>query len=534
MGDPRQLALGDVLPVLGPLLMDPSVRKLGHDLKRARVLARRAGLDLVGASFDPLLASYLLDPEAEHTLGAVVQRELGSILANDDTLVRRGRGRAMDFDEVPVAEAAVHLGARLGAVWRLRERMLPRLVDERLDGLLRDVELPLSAVLADLELRGVRVDTGRLGEIGRVLERELERLVGEAHRIGGRPFNVNAPRQLETLLFDEFGLKPLKRTKTARSTDAETLEALSAQHDLPRVILEIRQLQKLKGTYVDALPALVNPETGRIHTSWEQAVAATGRLSSTDPNLQNIPIRSELGRSIRAAFVAPPGHQLLSADYSQIELRVLAHLSQDPVLLEAFRTGEDIHTRTAMGVFELARAEVTAEHRRRAKAVNFGIIYGQGDSGLAKSLGISRAEASNFIAAYYRRYQGVKRYMEATLERARASESVRSLLGRRRMVPDIRSGNRAQRLAAERIAMNMPIQGTAADLLKLSMLALAEPVTPGARMILTVHDELVFEVPDAEVGAAMAKVKAAMQNVYPLSVPLEVDVGYGRSWSEAH
>jgi DNA polymerase-1 len=440
----------------------------------------------------------------------------------------------MDFDEVPVAEAAAHLGARLAAVWRLRERMLPRLVDERLDGLLKDVELPLSALLADLELRGVCVDTGRLGEIGRVLERELERLVAEAHRIAGRPFNVNAPRQLETLLFDEFGLKPIRRTKTARSTDAETLEALSAQHDLPRVILELRQLQKLKGTYVDALPALVNPETGRIHSSWEQAVAATGRLSSTDPNLQNIPIRSELGRSIRAAFVAPPGHQLLSADYSQIELRVLAHLSQDPELLEAFRSGEDIHTRTAMRVFELDRAEVTAEHRRRAKAVNFGIIYGQGDSGLSKSLGISRAEAGNFIAAYYRRYQGVKQYMEAVLDRARASESVRSLLGRRRLVPDIRSANRAQRLAAERIAMNLPIQGTAADLLKLSMLALAKPVTPGTRMILTVHDELVFEVPDAEIETAANRVKQAMQNVYPLSVPLEVDVGHGRSWSEAH
>jgi DNA polymerase-1 len=399
LGGPRQLGLDEVRPVLGPLLDDPDVRKLGHDLKRARVLARRSGLDLAGAFFDPLLASYLLDPEAVHSLPGVAQREIGMVLANDDDLVRGSRGKTMDFDQVPAIDAARHVGPRLAAVWRLRERMVPRLADEQLGDLFDRVEMPLGSVLAELELTGVGVDTSRLGEIGRALERELGRLEADAQRIAGRPFNVNAPRQLETLLFDEFGLKPIKRTKTARSTDAETLEALSNEHELPRVILEIRQLQKLKGTYVDALPLLVKPETGRIHTSWEQAVTATGRLSSTDPNLQNIPIRSELGRSIREAFVAPPGHQLLSADYSQIELRILAHLSQDPALVEAFRSGDDIHVQTAMGVFDVSREAVTAEHRRRAKAVNFGIIYGQGDSGLAKSLGISRAEASNFISS---------------------------------------------------------------------------------------------------------------------------------------
>jgi DNA polymerase-1 len=345
---------------------------------------------------------------------------------------------------------------------------------------------------------------------------------------------VNSPRQLETILFDELGLKPLKRTKTSRSTDAETLEGLEDAHPLPGLVLEIRQLTKLKGTYIDALPALVDQKSGRLHTSWEQAVAATGRLSSTDPNLQNIPIRTELGRKIRAAFVARPGTALVSADYSQIELRVLAHLSQDPMLCDAFRGTEDVHLRTAMEIFELDASAVTREHRTRAKAVNFGIIYGQGEGGLSKVLKVSRAEAAGFIAAYFQRYQGVRRFMNETLERARGGESVRSLLGRRRLLPQIRSGNRAERLAAERIAMNMPIQGSAADILKLAMLALRKPVTPGARMLLSVHDELVFEVPLEELEEAKRGIKAAMESAYALAVPMTVDVGSGPNWYSAH
>src|SRR5690606_25993354 len=343
----------------------------------------------------------------------------------------------------------------------------------------------------------------------------------------GKEFNVNSPRQLETLLFDELELKPLKRTKTSRSTDAATLEALADQHPLPAVILQIRQLSKLKGTYVDALPQLVDAHTGRVHGSWEQAVAATGRLSSSDPNFQNIPIRTALGRTIREAFVAPPSYAIVSGDYSQIELRVLAHLSRDERLVEAFRTGQDIHLRTAMEIFELSEEEVTREHRTRAKAVNFGVIYGQGESGLAKSLGISRDEAGRFIAAYFRRYDGVRRFMDHTLEAAREGEAVRSLLGRRRLLPDIRSGNRARRFAAERIAMNMPIQGSAADILKLAMLALSTPPPPGARMVLTVHDELVFEVPEAEVEEACRVIREKMEGVYPLEVPLVVEVKAG-------
>lgn len=534
MGCPKQLSLADVQETLGPLFADANVRKSALDLKRVDVILTHAGLRFTGYAFDATLAAYLLDPESRNEREPLVQRELGVVASSYDSLTKKKRGQTLDFDELTIEEASQFVGASAVFSYHLQERLEPRLAEDGLDKLLREVELPLAALLARMEERGVLVDTEHLATLGRECEREIQRLESEAHTIAGKPFNVNSPRQLETLLFDEIGLKPLRRTKTSRSTDADTLEALAELHALPKVILEIRQLSKLKGTYIDALPQLLNPNTGRIHTSWEQAVAATGRLSSTDPNLQNIPIRTELGRKIRQAFVPPEGHVLVSADYSQIELRVLAHLSQDPVLLDAFRTGQDIHTRTALEIFELREEELTREHRTRAKAVNFGVIYGQGDSGLSKSLGIPRAEASSFIAAYFRRYEGVRRFMNETLERARAGEAVRSLLGRRRLLPTIRSANRAERLAAERIAMNMPIQGTAADLLKLAMLALKDPPTPGARMTLSVHDELVFEVPEAEAAEAELKIKAAMESVYELAVPLIVEVGHGNNWNDAH
>ncbi|MEP7052607.1 MAG: DNA polymerase I [Pseudomonadota bacterium] len=534
MGCPKQVSLADLKQVLGPLLCDAGLRKSALDLKRVDVILSHAGLPFAGYWFDATLAAYLLDPESRNDRDPLVQRELGVVATSYDSLTKKKRGQTLDFDEITIEDASQFVGASAVFSFHLQERLEPRLAEDGLDKLLREMELPLAALLARMEERGVLVDTEHLAGLGRECEREIQRLEADAHRIAGKAFNVNSPRQLETLLFDEIGLKPVRRTKTSRSTDADTLEALADLHPLPKVILEIRQVSKLKGTYIDALPQLLNPNTGRIHTSWEQAVAATGRLSSTDPNLQNIPIRTELGRKIRQAFVPPPGYQLVSADYSQIELRVLAHLSQDPVLLEAFRTGQDIHTRTALEIFELREEELTREHRTRAKAVNFGVIYGQGDSGLSKSLGIPRAEASSFIAAYFRRYEGVRRFMNETLERARAGEAVRSLLGRRRLLPTIRSANRAERLAAERIAMNMPIQGTAADLLKLAMLALKEPPTPGARMTLSVHDELVFEVPEAEVPEAEAKIKAAMEHVFELLVPLTVEVGHGANWNDAH
>jgi DNA polymerase-1 len=528
-----QLPISQVKEQLGPLLSDRAIKKVGLDLKNSAVAAEREGLPIFGFAFDAGLASYLLDPEGRHDRESLAQRELGVVAESYDNLTKRGRTK-LAFDELAPEEALLYAASSAHFGLRLEQRMAPRLGEEGLVRLFEDIELPLAELLAQMELRGVRIDSAVLAAIGKDCERDLERLEKEAHRIAGDSFNVNSPRQLEALLFDKFGLKPLKRTKTSRSTDAATLEALADQHELPKVILEIRQLAKLKGTYIDALPLLLHKETGRLHSSWEQTVAATGRLSSSDPNLQNIPIRTELGRKIRAAFTAPPEHELVSADYSQIELRVLAHLSQDPAMLDAFRTGQDIHTRTAMEIFEVDAASVTREHRTRAKAVNFGVIYGQGDSGLAKVLGISRAEASSFIAAYFRRYEGVRRFMNETLERARAGEAVKTLFGRRRLVPSIGSANRAERLAAERIAMNMPIQGTAADILKLAMLALAEPVTSGSRMVLTVHDELVFEVPKAEVEAALPVIRTKMETAVALDVPLEVDVGHGPDWNAAH
>ena len=534
MGVPKQPDVAELKAALEPLFGPSGPELAAHDLKRTDVALWQAGLRIANYGGDASLASYLLDPEARHDRVSLAQRELGLVTGPLADLGKPARGKRVPLDELPVEPVASWACENADYALRLAGQLSDKLEQHGLSGLYRDLERPLARQLSDLELQGVLIDTGVLAGLGQECDTEIKRLELEAQRLAGREFNPNSPRQLETLLFDELGLKPLRRTKTARSTDAETLEALSDKHELPKIILELRQVSKLKGTYIDALPALQNAKTGRVHSSWEQAVAATGRLSSTDPNLQNIPIRTELGRRIRAAFVAPPGYQLVSADYSQIELRVLAHLSQDEVLCDSFRSGQDVHQRTAMEIFEVKAEELTREMRTRAKAVNFGVIYGQGDSGLSKVLGIARAEASNFIAAYFRRYQGVRTFMTATLERARAGEAVRSLLGRHRLLPNIRSANRAERLAAERIAMNMPIQGTAADILKLAMLALRKPPTPGARMVLSVHDELVFEVPDAEVAEAEQNIKAAMESAYPLSVPLEVSVGHGRDWNSAH
>lgn len=533
LGAPTQLAPADLFEELGSLFTAETVRPVAYDSKRTRVLLDDAGAGpLPDFSHDALLASYLIDPERNHALEALAP--LVSIhLPEYESLTKKGRQK-LDWDELDVTEIAPYAGARVRAALSLVELQRQELDALGLTRLFLDLELPLARQLARMQRLGVLVDIPRLRAISARIGEELIELEQRAHEIAGKEFNVNSPRQLETLLFDELELKPLKRTKTSRSTDAATLEALADQHPLPAVILQIRQLSKLKGTYVDALPQLVDAHTGRVHGSWEQAVAATGRLSSSDPNFQNIPIRTALGRTIREAFVAPPSYAIVSGDYSQIELRVLAHLSRDERLVEAFRTGQDIHLRTAMEIFELSEEEVTREHRTRAKAVNFGVIYGQGESGLAKSLGISRDEAGRFIAAYFRRYDGVRRFMDHTLEAAREGEAVRSLLGRRRLLPDIRSGNRARRFAAERIAMNMPIQGSAADILKLAMLALSMPPTPGARMVLTVHDELVFEVPEAEVEEACRVIREKMEGVYPLEVPLVVEVKAGPNWNEAH
>jgi DNA polymerase-1 len=532
IGAPKQLTLDDVREVFGSLLRDPSITKIGHDLKYIEVALGRQGMTFAGPSFDVMIASYLLDPEASHDLSAIAKRELDDTLSTFDQVTARARGARLGFDEIEVEIATRHAASNVEAVWRLDERLRPQIARQGLERVMDEIEAPLAPVLAEMERIGVYVDLGELDRLRKNVDSDIERLEKRARELAGREFNVSSPRQLEVVLFDELGLKPIKRTKTARSTDADVLEQLAEYHPLPGVLLEHRQLSKLKGTYIDALPGLVNPATGRIHTEWGQAVAATGRISSNNPNLQNIPIRSDLGRAIRRAFAAPSGTRIVSADYSQIELRVLAHLSKDAVLVDAFRTGQDVHMRTAMEVFDVPADGVTDEMRRRAKTINFGVIYGMGEVALAKRLDISRQEASAFIEAYFKRYHRVHAFMQETLDTARRGEAVRTLFGRQRLLPNIRSSNAMLRSAAERVAGNTPIQGTAADLLKLAMIRLREPVVPGARMILTVHDELVFEVPEAAVVEAMERVKRAMETVFPLDVPLDVDIGHGVNWGD--
>jgi DNA polymerase-1 len=533
LGAPAQLSMRDVVEVLGPIFADRHVAKIGHDVKYTEVLLRRHGLPAFDVAHDTMLAYYLLDAEADNALPALAERDLGVKLPPLETDQPKKKGKRT-LDEVEVEHAAKFAAAWADAALALSEKYDARLKAEKLDGLLHKLELPLAAVLADMELRGVLVNTSALSEIAVQMTRELADLEKKAFEAAGQEFNVASPKQLEAILFDTLGLKSTRKTKTGRSTDAEVLEALSDDHALPGIILEHRAIAKLKGTYVDALPKLLHPETGRIHTRWSQAVAATGRISSQDPNLQNIPIRTALGRSIRKAFVAPEGKVLLSADYSQIELRVLAHLSRDEVLVDAFQKGQDVHVRTAMEVFGVSEDAVTAEMRRRSKTVNFGVIYGMGENALAKRLGIPRAEAAAFIDRYFARYHGVRAFLDQTMNDARKSETVHTLLGRRRLLPDLRSSDRQRRAYAERIAQNTPIQGTAADILKLAMVRFKEPIVDGAEMVLTVHDELVFEVPERHADEAGAKIRKAMESVIELDVPLVVDVGHGATWADAH
>ena len=533
LGAPAQLSVADVRAELGPLLEDASFAKLGHDTKFAVVLGARVGLPIAGVRFDTMLASYLLDPEADNDLGPCAERDAGAKMIAFDAGGAKKRGAPpRGLDDVEVGEAAKWAGQHADLALRLADAYAPRLDKEGLADLLAKVELPLSGILAEMERVGVLVDFTKLESIGREMATELASIEARAKESVGHDVNLASPKQLEALLYDELGLKAGRKTKTGRSTDADALEGLVGDHALPGLVLEHRAIAKLKGTYVDALPKLVNPDTGRIHGHWDQAVAATGRISSNDPNLQNIPIRTALGRSIRRAFVAPPGRVFLSADYSQIELRVLAHLSHDPVLVDAFRTGQDVHVRTAMEIFGVPADGVTDEMRRRSKTINFGVIYGMGEVALAKRLTIPRAEAAKFIAAYFERYVGVREFLDRTMEEARKTEQTKTLFGRVRHLPDLRSSDAFRRSQAERIAQNTPIQGTAADLLKLAMLRFAEPVVPGARMVLTVHDELAFEVPAERAEDATALVKRRMETVADLDVPLVVDAAAGASWAD--
>lgn len=545
LGAPKQIPLEEALEVLRPVLEDRAIRVYGQNFKYDDIILRRHGVMTANVAFDTMMASYLLDAgKRSHGLDQLAWDELGHKTITYDEVTLKKRGSQLRFDEVEVEAATEYAGEDAEIVFTLVKRLGPKVQKAGYTTLLERVELPLGRVLAAMEMAGVLVDTKRLGELSRAVGEQLQQLEAKAQAVAGHGFNLNSPQQLATILFDELGLTEVKKTKgkTARSTDVEVLTELAREHELPAVVLEHRQLAKLKGTYLDGLPKLVNPQTGRIHTSYNQAVAATGRLSSSEPNLQNIPIRTDLGREIRKAFVAPPGHLLLAADYSQVELRVLAHLANDLLLIESFRIGEDVHARTAREIFGVA-GEVSKEQRRRAKTINFGVVYGKTEYTLARDLGISKAEARQFITDYFARYAGVKAFMDSIIEEARRENGVKTLLGRRRFLPDINSKNPAARLAAERMARNAPIQGTAADIMKIAMVRLDERLRReglASRMVLTVHDELVLEVPEAEQERARAAVVEVMSGagdllgLNPLKVPLVVDVGWGTTWAEAH
>ncbi|MGH7700491.1 MAG: DNA polymerase I [Gemmatimonadales bacterium] len=527
----------DALRPLRDLLADPGVPKAGHNVKFAWVVLRRAGVELAGVAYDSTLASFVLDPgRRSHALDELARERLGLALPTYGDLVGKGR-RERPFAEVPVAEAARYCAGDSATVLRLRHVFQPELEAHGLVPLLGTIEVPLIEVLADMEWHGVLVDRARLAEIGREFAAELERIERDIHRAAGTEFNINSTPQLRTVLFEKLQLPVLKKTKTGASTDFEVLEQLAAMgHDVPRLLIEYREVSKLKSTYVDALPDYVHPETGRIHTSFNQTGASTGRLSSSDPNLQNIPVRTARGATIRRAFVAPPGAVLLTADYSQIELRLLAHLSADPAFVGAFAKGGDIHRQTAAVIFGVEEEAVTPEMRARAKTINFATIYGQGPFALSRQLGITQEEAKAFIRQYFERFAGVRAWLDRTVAEARERGYVETLFGRRRYLPEIRDKNFNIRAFAERTATNSPLQGSAADVIKIAMIRIHAGLRREglrARMVLQVHDELVLEVPEAEVDHAKSLVKREMEGAASLTVPLVVSLGAGSNWVEA-
>jgi DNA polymerase-1 len=524
------------MSALRELLEDESVRKIGHDLKRSALALSRAGVTLGGLSFDAMVASYVLDPGRRgHSISELSMELFSHKPVKLSDVVGTGKS-AVGFADVPVERARDYLAEAADLALRLSERFDEQLDEAHLSDLMSDLEMPLIPVLIRMELAGIAIDEDFFRAMRTKLKSELDLIQDEIFKIAGGDFNLNSTPQLRQVLFEKLDLPILKKTKTGPSTDAEVLEELAAMgHEVPRLMMEYRELEKLRSTYVEALPALVNPRTHRIHTSFNQTVAATGRLSSSDPNLQNIPIRTEIGREIRKGFVADLGAVFLSVDYSQIELRVMAHFSGDEAFVTAFTKGIDVHKQTASVIFDVPIDEVTPDMRGRAKTVNFATLYGQGPFSLARQLGISRDEAREFIDTYFERFQGVRRFLDAQVEMAKEQGYVETLMGRRRYVPELKSGNWNVRQFGERVAQNTPIQGTAADLMKKAMIdvqaALDERGTK-AMMLLQVHDELLLEVPEGEVDHVRETVVARMEGAVKLSVPLVADWGVGKNWYE--
>jgi DNA polymerase-1 len=537
LGAVPSLPVEAALEALKPVLEDPGIAKIGHDLKFDAIVLERHGVVLRGLDLDTMLASYLIDAtRSEHRLEDLALELVSYKAVAEEEVCGRG-AKAVPLVDVPVEAALDYACERADLAGQLAPIFQSQLERDQLISVYETVERPLIPVLVAVERAGVRIDGAALAAQSRHVEQELARRTAQIYELAGGEFNINSPKQLAEVLFDRMQLPVLKRTGTSRapSTAVEVLEELALAHELPRYILEWRALMKLKGTYIDALPQLVNPETGRVHTCFNQAVAATGRLSSSDPNLQNIPIKTPLGREIRGAFIADPGNVLISADYSQIEFRVLAHLAEDPVLVEAFREGADFHERTALKIFGTGSGRDPHALRSIAKMVNYALLYGKSAFTLSKDIGVSQQEAQAFIDAYFAGFPRVRAFIDRTLEEARRSGVVKTMFGRRRLVPELNSRNGQVRMAAERVAVNLPIQGSAADIMKRAMIDVHAALAPqpDARMILTVHDELLFEVPVERADDYAAIVRERMESAAILNVPLTVDIGIGTSWKEA-
>jgi DNA polymerase-1 len=519
------------------LLTSPRHLKIGQNLKYDILVLARAGVEVDEPLYDTMLAGYLANSAAKsHGMDSLAAELLDYRTISYSEVAGSGKNKIC-FDEVEVEKATVYAAEDADITLRLYEKLLPMVAEQRQESLFYEVEMPLLPVLVSMEQAGIRIAPEFLGGLSSELEKKLAVLEKQIHEMAGGPFNIGSPKQLGEVLFERLGLSKGKKTKTGWSTDVEVLNNLADEHEIAAKILDYRSLAKLKGTYTDALPKLIHPATGRIHTSFNQAVTATGRLSSSDPNLQNIPIRTEEGRRIREGFIPSEGCFLLSADYSQVELRILAHMADEPALKEAFARGEDIHRRTASEVLGLFPEMVTDEQRRQAKAINFGVIYGMSAFGLAKQLGIGRREAQQFIDTYFERYPGIRTFMDACIAEAREKLYVTTMLGRRCAIPEINSKNGAVRGYAERNAINYPVQGSAADIIKVAMVHIARRLaTEGlkTRMLLQVHDELVFDVPHMELEIVSALVRQEMEGAVEISVPLLVEVGSGHNWREAH
>jgi DNA polymerase-1 len=532
---PEQLPKKYVLDQLKRVFEDTGIVKSGHNIKYDVIVLARENSRVKGIGFDTMIASYLLNPnKSNHNLNDAAMENLGIKKISFGDIVGKDK---KDFSEVPVDEAAEYSGEDSAVTYRLKEKFGPELEKESLLSLFHEIEMPLVEVLADMEMAGVKIDLSLMDSFSKKMAAEISSIERRIYFIAGEEFNINSPKQLQEILFEKLGLKPTKKIKTGYSTNMDVLEQLSHVHELPKEIIEYRGLSKLKNTYVDALPRMVNPVTGRLHTSFNQTVTATGRLSSSAPNLQNIPIRGAWGKRIREAFIAEDGNVLLSSDYSQIELRIFAHLSGDEGLIEEFSNDGDIHTRTASELFGVSTDKVTTEMRRSAKTVNFGIVYGISPYGLSQQLGIGPDEAKHYIDTYFVRHMGVKKYIESLIASAGASGFVTTLFGRKRAIPELKSSNRNIRQLGERLATNSPVQGSAADIIKISMINIAKRLKKEnltSRMLLQVHDELLFEVPEKEREKMRDLVREEMENAVHLDVPLKVDIGAGKNWAEAH